>query len=65
MFVKIGQNQVVNMQNVVQISRQQYDNRLCIRIDFIGGEYERHYAKEPEYAILSTFIDEQPTLLHD
>jgi hypothetical protein len=63
-FVKIG-NRCINLANVVQIVEVEYDSRMSIRIDFIGGAHERFYSTEPGYHELQTWISQQPTLRSD
>jgi hypothetical protein len=50
-FVRIGEK-VVNL----------YDNRACIRIDYVGNSYERIYSNEQGYDGLLAWMSEQPRL---
>ncbi len=64
MFVKIGER-VINLTNVTQVVPGEYDGHACIRIDFVGGDSYRFYSRDPGYAVLQTWLAEQPTLLND
>lgn len=64
-FVKISEKRAINLANVVQMTETEYDGRQCVRIDFIGGEYERIYSGAPGFYELQEWISEQNWLLHD
>jgi hypothetical protein len=67
MFVRLGDNRVINLNNVVQIYKRDFDMKPCIQIDFIGpgGLYERFTPGSLEYASLAVWMSEQPTLLNE
>ena len=67
MFEKIGNDRCINLVNVAQIYKRDYDMKPCIQIDFVGpdGLYERFYPGSKEHTALQTWIEEQPTLLND
>jgi len=60
-FVRIGEK-VVNLANITQIEPMTYDNRACIRIDYVGNSYERIYSNEQGYDELLAWMSEQPRL---
>jgi len=65
MFVKIGE-MAINLNNVLFIERGTYDNRACVKIWFSGLKHPLYiFPKEPGYAELVAFIEEQTALLHD
>jgi hypothetical protein len=61
MFVKIGSDRVINLNNVAQMFERVFDMRPCIQIDFTGpdGLYERFYPDSAEYAALRAWMQEQ------
>jgi hypothetical protein len=60
-FVRIGEK-VVNLANITQIEPMTYDNRACIRINYVGNSYERIYSNEQGYDELLAWMSEQPRL---